>query len=219
MTRGHRLAAASPQGTRPVRPAIVVLDPVLAASQPVPELAASALNALGHAVEAPLTPRANPVVHARGARGGAAHRRARSRSAGSPTAMRSRSRAMLAGYSIDSASYGLHHVLSQTLVRIAGIAHGAANAVMLPHTIGALAWRFRGAARALEAAMGGDPADVAAAHHRADRRDDARPSSASTRPARRAPPRTPRAESGPTWTTRRRAPGGRRSLALYEHAL
>ena len=41
---------------------------------------------------------------------------------------------MLAGYAIDSAWYGLHHVLSQTLVRLTGIAHGSANAIMLQHT-------------------------------------------------------------------------------------
>ena len=50
--------------------------------------------------------------------------------------------ALLAGYVIDSTGYGLHHVLSQTLVRLAGAGHGQANAVMLCHTIGALAWRF-----------------------------------------------------------------------------
>ena len=43
---------------------------------------------------------------------------------------------------IDSTGYGLHHVLSQTLVRLGGAGHGQANAVLLCHTIGALAWRF-----------------------------------------------------------------------------
>jgi hypothetical protein len=61
MTRGHRQAAGAPAGTGNVRPAVVINDPLLSASQPEPEMAASALNALGHAAEGPCTPRANPV--------------------------------------------------------------------------------------------------------------------------------------------------------------
>ena len=61
MTRVHRQAAGAPEGAAGVRPAVVVCDPALSASQPEPELAASALNALGHAAEGPCTPRANPV--------------------------------------------------------------------------------------------------------------------------------------------------------------
>src|SRR2546421_1424901 len=53
MTRRHRHAAGVSADTPAVRPAIVLNDPSLSASQPEPALAASALNALGHAVEAP----------------------------------------------------------------------------------------------------------------------------------------------------------------------
>jgi alcohol dehydrogenase class IV len=49
--------------------------------------------------------------------------------------------AVLSGYTIDSTRYGLHHVLSQTLVRVGGLGHGPANAAMLPHTAAALAER------------------------------------------------------------------------------
>ena len=45
-----------------MRPRVVVNDPALSASQPLAELAASALNALGHAAEGPCTPLANPVA-------------------------------------------------------------------------------------------------------------------------------------------------------------
>src|SRR5262249_50068697 len=48
MTRGHRLPEGAAEVAR-VRPAVVVLDPELAASQPLPDLAGSALNALAHA--------------------------------------------------------------------------------------------------------------------------------------------------------------------------
>ncbi|MDQ3719253.1 MAG: iron-containing alcohol dehydrogenase, partial [Actinomycetota bacterium] len=46
--------------------------------------------------------------------------------------------ALLSGYAIDGAWYGLHHVLAQTLLRVGGVGHGAANAVLLPHTLAAL---------------------------------------------------------------------------------
>jgi alcohol dehydrogenase class IV len=161
MTHGHRQAKGAPPATKGVRPAVVVNDPALSASQPEPELAASALNALGHAVEGPCTPRAHPVATlaaleaARLIVGAFARPEAPDRDALALGAL-------LAGYTIDSTHYGLHHVLSQTLVRVGGAAHARANAVMLPHTIGALAWRFEAWHDRLAEAIGGDPADHAA---------------------------------------------------------
>src|SRR5215218_8673001 len=55
MTRVHRHAEGVDERTPRQRCAVVVYDPALAASQPEPELAASALNALGHAFEGPCT--------------------------------------------------------------------------------------------------------------------------------------------------------------------
>ena len=159
MTRIHRKARGCDQHAPNVRPRVVVNDPALSASQPVPELAASALNALSHAAEGPCTPLANPVATL------AAHDGARllARSLrGEPDRAGLALGALLAGYVIDSTGYGLHHVLSQTLVRLAGAGHGGANAVMLCHTLGALAWRFPQRMEALGTALGGDPADVAA---------------------------------------------------------
>ena len=62
MTRIHRQARGGDQHAPNVRPRVVVNDPALSASQPVAELAASALNALSHAAEGPCTPLANPVA-------------------------------------------------------------------------------------------------------------------------------------------------------------
>jgi alcohol dehydrogenase class IV len=157
MTGSHRVIADRPR----VRPAVVVCDPALAASQPEPELAASALNALGHAFEAPCTVRANPVSTL------AAHDAARrihdafAGHPGDPDRDALALGALLAGYALDSTGIGLHHVLSQTLVRVAGVGHGAANAALLPHTIGALAWRAPEAHAALAVALGDDPARAA----------------------------------------------------------
>jgi alcohol dehydrogenase class IV len=159
MTRIHRRARGADQRAPTVRARVVVNDPELSASQPLAELAASALNALGHAIEGPCTPLANPVATL------AAHDGARllARSLGeAPDRDGLALGALLAGYVIDSTGYGLHHVLSQTLVRVGGAGHGPANAVLLPHTTGALAWRFPQRIDALGLALEGDPADVAA---------------------------------------------------------
>jgi alcohol dehydrogenase class IV len=157
MTGSHRAIADRPR----VRPAVVVCDPALAASQPEAQLAASALNALGHAFEAPCTVRANPVATL------AAHDAARRlhdafSSPGEPDRDNLALGALLAGYALGSTGIGVHHVLAQTLVRVVGLGHGQANAALLPHTIGALAWRAPEAHAALAIALGDDPARAAA---------------------------------------------------------
>jgi alcohol dehydrogenase class IV len=125
----------------------VLNDPALSASQPDHELAASAANALGHAVEGPLTPRASPVpvLTAREAARLLAFEDDRDALALG---------ALLSGCVIDSTGYGLHHVLSQTLARFAGVWHGQANAAMLPHTTAALRRRAPDALEVLDVAAG-----------------------------------------------------------------
>ncbi len=63
---------------------------------------------------------------------------------------------------IGSTGYGLHHVVSQTLARFEGVGHGAANAIMLPHTLGALAARSPDRLGRLGDALGCEPSVVAA---------------------------------------------------------
>jgi alcohol dehydrogenase class IV len=160
MTRGHRHALGVDEATPRVRCAVVVYDPAVAASQPLPELAASALNALGHAVEAPCTIARNPVATL--AARDAARRLVSAFERGEPDRDEAALGALLAGYTIDSAGFGLHHVMAQTLVRNGLASHGAANAIMLPHTIPALAQRMPDEHAALAAALGEDPAAAAA---------------------------------------------------------
>jgi alcohol dehydrogenase class IV len=158
MTSIHRHAAGVPAQTARVRPAIVINDPALSASQPPAELAASAANALGHAVEGPLTPMRNPAATAM------AHGGARVLLDG---LLRDGDRArlalgsMLCGYVIGATGYGLHHVLAQSLVRFAGLSHGEANAIMLPHSLTALIKRFPREIAQLDAALGAPAIDVA----------------------------------------------------------
>lgn len=121
---------------------VVVNDPDLSASQPGPELAASAANSLAHAVEAPCTISASPVPTLAAREAG---RLTAAAYAGTePDREALALAALLSGYAIDASWYGLHHVLSQTLVRFAGVGHGPANAAMLPHTMRALERRGYG---------------------------------------------------------------------------
>jgi alcohol dehydrogenase class IV len=166
MTAVHRHVAGVPADTPRVRPAIVLSDPVLSASQPVEELAASAANALGHAAEGPLTPLASPVPALAAMEATRLIVGALPGVGDAPGEEPDRDAlalgALLAGYVIGSTGYGLHHVLAQTLVRFAGISHGTANAVMLPHSLIALARRSPAALERFGEAMGGNPPEVAA---------------------------------------------------------
>jgi alcohol dehydrogenase class IV len=163
MTAIHRHAAGVPAQTPRVRPAIVLNDPELSASQPADQLALSAANALGHAAEGPITPLSNPVARMAGL--DAAQLLARGSGMTDPDDDARDSLALgalLAGYVIGSTGYGLHHVLSQTLARFTPAGHGAANALMLPHSLRALRARSpAGYLTELEAVLGADPVDLA----------------------------------------------------------
>jgi alcohol dehydrogenase class IV len=132
LTRFHRMPAGVEGGTM-IRPSLVVADPALMASQPAPELAASALNALAHAVEALYTPLANPVASMAALR--AAHLIAAAIAPAEPKRDDVALGALLAGYASGSTGIAFHHALCQTVVRLAGTPHSRTNAVMLPHTV------------------------------------------------------------------------------------
>ncbi len=148
MTAIHRRARGADAAAPGVRPAIVLNDPALSASQPPAQLAASAANALGHAAEGPATIHASPLPILAGREAARLIGEAYD-GAGEPDREALALAALLSGYAIDSAGYGLHHVLSQTLVRLGGAGHGPANAAMLPHTLGALERRGHREAGAL----------------------------------------------------------------------
>jgi alcohol dehydrogenase class IV len=160
MTRVHRHAAGVPAGTPRVRPTIVITDPGLAASQPEDQLAASAANALAHAIEGTLTVKASPVPTLAALE--AARLLAGAWANGEADRDGLALGALLSGYAIDAAGYGLHHVMSQTLVRFGGAGHGPANACLLPHTVGALREHHTDELERVARAIGGDPEDAAA---------------------------------------------------------
>jgi maleylacetate reductase len=151
MTRFHRTPAGA-QGAGLVRPSLVVADPDLMGSQPPPALAASAMNALAHAVEALYTPLANPVASLAALR--AAELIAGGLRGEQPDRVEVSLGALLAGYASGQTGYAFHHVVCQTTVRVAGTPHAETNAVVLPHSVRLMVDRAPDAIARLGAALG-----------------------------------------------------------------
>ena len=191
----HRPLAGHEDGPR-VRPALVIADPAVMASQPLPGLAESAMNALAHALEALYTPRANPVAEA------TAIQAARQLDAGfagdEPDRPALALGALLAGHALGLTGFALHHVLSQTIVRTTGAPHGAVNAVMLPHVAA-----FMQPRAPRELALFYDAVDVDRLSRAAGTRASARSESTATSCRRSRRRRRPAA---PTWPPRRATP-------------
>ena len=120
MTRFHRMPAGVDQFTL-VRPALVIAEPGLMASQPMPDLAASAMNALAHAVESLYGPMGSPVTTM------AALRAIELFESGlgeeEPQREDLALASILAGYAVGCAGFAVHHAVCQTTVRL--LAHAA----------------------------------------------------------------------------------------------
>ena len=138
MTPFHRTPAGV-RDARLVRPSLVVAVPELMASQPETHRAASAMNALAHAIEALYAPLTNPVVEL------TALRAAELIGTGLPRDEPDRDAlalgALLAGYASGLAGFAVHHAVCQTIVRVTGSPHAETNAVMLPHFAGLMVSR------------------------------------------------------------------------------
>ncbi|HEX4717683.1 MAG TPA: iron-containing alcohol dehydrogenase [Thermoleophilaceae bacterium] len=154
-TRFHRMPAGVDEFTL-VRPAVVVADPELMGSQPMPGLAASALNATAHAVEALYTPLTNPGAELCGLKG--IELIAAGLGQAEPDRTRLALGALLAGWASGSTGYAFIHVLCQTTVRVAGTPHAQTYAVILPHGLHLLEPRLPDVLTRVAAALGaGDP--------------------------------------------------------------
>jgi len=163
MTGFHRLpAGAAPRAGAMVRPSLVVADPVAMTSQDEPRLRASSMNALAHGADSLDTPFSNPLSEMAALQGAeliaAALDQAREERDPAPLALGS----LLCGYAIDSAMFGLHHVVCQTLVRICGCPHAETNAAILPRALDFLAGRTPERFAGLAAALQTDPEDIEA---------------------------------------------------------
>jgi alcohol dehydrogenase class IV len=155
----HRLPAGA-QVRRMVRPDLAIADPEAMTSLAEPALRASAMNSLAHGADSLYTPFSNPVAEMTALRG------ARSIAASLDETRDARNRAALAlgsllcAYAIDSAAFGLHHVICQTLVRICGTPHAETNATILPRAMAFMAPRVPDQLAALAEAIGTDPQNI-----------------------------------------------------------
>jgi alcohol dehydrogenase class IV len=159
----HRLPAGAEQRVRAmVRPELAIADPEAMTSQPEGALRASAMNALAHGADSLYTPFANPVSEMTALRG------AELLAAALDQPREERNRAALAqasllcAYAIDSAAFGLHHVICQTLVRILDIPHAETNAAILPRAMAFMVPRAPDQLASLAEAIGTVPEDIEA---------------------------------------------------------
>lgn len=136
MTAIHRLpAGAESRAKGMLRPSLVLAEPMAMTSAPEPDLRASSMNALAHGADSLYTPLANPLAEMAALRGAELI----AASLDQPPEDRDRPAlalgSLLCGYAIDSARFGLHHVICQTLVRLCGTPHAQTNATILPHAV------------------------------------------------------------------------------------
>jgi alcohol dehydrogenase class IV len=159
MTAIHRL----PNGREAkslMRPQVVLADPPLMVGLPEARLRATAMNALAHAADCLYTPLANPVSEMAALRGAKLIAKALDRERGKRKPEELALGAILSGYAIDSALFSLHHVVSQSLVRVMRTPHAETNAAVLPRVTELLIPRAGPEMTALARALGTKQADL-----------------------------------------------------------
>lgn len=137
MTGVHRLPAGFAGQAKTVRPAIVIGIPDLMASQPPALRTGSAMNALAHAVESAFVTTSSPVPRMAAIRGIELIFRSLVDEEMDEATRRLRMAlgAIEAGYAVGASGYALHHVICQTIVRMAEVPHAPTYGVMLPYTL------------------------------------------------------------------------------------
>jgi len=157
----HRLPAGAEQRVRGmVRPQLAIAEPEAMTGLAERALRASAMNSLAHGADSLYTPFANPVSRMAALRG------AELIAAALDEARAERNRAALAegsllcAYAIDSAAFGVHHVICQTLVRICGAPHAETNAAILPRTMSFMTPRAPDQLSSLAEAIGATPDQI-----------------------------------------------------------
>lgn len=161
MTGIHRLPAGAEARVRAmVRPELAIADPAAMTSLAENALRASAMNALAHGADSLYTPFANPVSTMAALRGAELI----AASLDEPREERNRAAlaqgSLLCAYAIDSAAFGLHHVICQTLVRVCGSPHAGTNATILPRAMAFMTPRAPNQLSNLAEAIGTDPAGL-----------------------------------------------------------
>jgi alcohol dehydrogenase class IV len=145
-----------------VTPRLVVYDPLLTLDLPAHMTAGTGINAVAHCVEALYSTARNPLASAAASGGlrAISHALLRCYAHGDDVAARDEmlGGAFLAGTALAHVAMGLHHGICHVLGGTAGVAHGDANSVMLPHVM-----RFHAQAIAPQLAEAGAAMGVVAA--------------------------------------------------------
>jgi maleylacetate reductase len=122
-----------------VAPVAAVYDPELTLSTPPRVSAETGMNALAHCVEIAYSPRRSPEAQAIGLAGATRIVGALPLVVDDPGDVDVRAAmlegAALAGRCLQNGTMGVHHGLAQLVGGRTGIAHGLANAVLLPHAL------------------------------------------------------------------------------------
>lgn len=131
MTAIHRLPAGY-EGITGIRPELVLADPGAMTSAPEDQLRATAMNALAHGADSLYTPLADGLSRRSALKGAGLIATSLDAAPGGRSARDLALGALLAADAIDRAGLALHHVLSQTSVRVFETPHAETNAALLP---------------------------------------------------------------------------------------
>lgn len=137
MTGVHRLPTGFAGQARTVRPSIVIAVPDLMASQPDDLRVGSAMNALAHAVESLFVTTGSAVPRLAAARAVELLYKSLADPELDDQVRRIRLAlgAIEAGYAVGATGYAIHHVICQTIVRMAQVPHAPTYGVMLPYSL------------------------------------------------------------------------------------
>jgi alcohol dehydrogenase class IV len=142
LTGIHRLPAGAEDRVRTmVRPQLAIADPEAMTGLGEGALRASAMNALAHGADSLHTPFANPVSTMTALRGAELIAAALDQDRAERNRAALAQGSLLCAYAIDSALFGMHHVICQTLVRVCGTPHAETNAAILPRALAFVAPR------------------------------------------------------------------------------
>lgn len=127
-------------GDMEMMPDVAICDPVVTATMSPRVTADSGMDALTHAIEAYVSTRANYVsdILAIAAAKDIVEYLPKAFAEGDDLASRERmlNASMVAGLAFTNVSLGIVHSIAHSLGSLFGIAHGLANAVILPHVVG-----------------------------------------------------------------------------------
>lgn len=122
-----------------IAPKLVIYDPQLTLSLPPSLTASTGINALAHCIEALYSITRNPLSTAAALGGIRGIMRALPRCCAAGDDLEARSEmlegAFLAGSALAHVTMGLHHGLCHILGGTAGVPHGIANSIILPHAM------------------------------------------------------------------------------------